>query len=135
GRLLRPLPDRLRRAPLGNGRGGVSVSAAGSRPEAVVDADEARRTGVRRAERIARWTLPVAVLILAVLAWDRIVVWNQIPHYILPRPGLVLRTLIADWAILFDALLVTLQITLLALAVAVVGGVGLAVLFAQSRWV
>lgn len=88
-----------------------------------------------RAERVARWTLPVLVLVLAVLAWDRIVVWNQIPHYILPRPGLVARTLVADWPILFDALLVTLQITLLALAVAVVGGVGLAVLFTQSRWV
>jgi NitT/TauT family transport system permease protein len=52
----------------------------------------------------------------------------------LPGPGLVFRTLIADWPILFDALLVTLQITLLALLVAVLGGVGLAVLFTQSRW-
>ena len=43
--------------------------------------------------------------------------------------GLVAQTLIKDWAILFDALLVTLQITLMALAVAVAGGVGLAVLF------
>ncbi len=63
-----------------------------------------------------------------------VVVWNEIPHYILPGPGLVLQTLIKDWAILFDALLVTLQITLMALAVAVIGGVGLAILFNQSRW-
>jgi len=62
------------------------------------------------------------------------VVWNAIPHYILPGPGRVLSTLIKDWPILFDALLVTLQITFMALAVAVIGGVGLAVLFTQSRW-
>ena len=99
-----------------------------------VDADEARRARARKVEGVAKWALPVVVMGLTLLAWDRIVVWNQIPHYILPGPGLVFRTLIADWAILFDALLVTLQITFLALAVAVIGGVGLAVLFTQSRW-
>jgi NitT/TauT family transport system permease protein len=36
---------------------------------------------------------------------------------------------------LFQSLLVTLQITLGALAIAVCGGVGLAVLFTQSRWI
>ena len=100
-----------------------------------VDPDEARRARRRRTERIARVVLPVAVIALSLLAWDRIVAWGEIPHYILPGPGLVLTTLVADWAILSDALGVTLRITLMALAVAVVGGVGLAVLFAQSRWV
>jgi NitT/TauT family transport system permease protein len=99
-----------------------------------VDEDEARRARARRNERVAKWTLPVLVMALTILAWDRIVAWNEIPHYILPGPGLVAQTLIADWPILFDALLVTLQITLLALAVAVAGGVGLAILFTQSRW-
>jgi NitT/TauT family transport system permease protein len=74
-------------------------------------------------------------MVVTIVAWDRIVAWNEIPHYILPGPRLVLRTLIEDWAILFDALLVTLQITLMALAIAVSGGVGLAVLFTRSRWV
>lgn len=83
---------------------------------------------------MARWLLPVATIALAVLLWDRVVVWNQIPHYILPGPGLVLQTLVKDWAMLLDALLVTVQITLMALAVAVAGGVGLAVLFNQSRF-
>ena len=100
-----------------------------------VDADEARRARRRRVERVAQVALPIAVIAATLLIWDRIVVWGEIPHYILPGPGLVLSTLIADWAILFDALLVTLQITLMALAVAVIGGVGLAILFAQSRWV
>jgi NitT/TauT family transport system permease protein len=99
-----------------------------------IDADEAARQRAKRIESVAKWVLPVAVLALGVWFWDRVVVWNQIPHYILPGPGLVVETLIKDWAILFDALLVTLQITLMALAVAVIGGVGLAVLFNQSRW-
>ncbi len=38
-------------------------------------------------------------------------------------------------ALLFGSLLVTLQITFLSLLLAVVGGVGLAVLFTQSKWV
>lgn len=113
----------------------VAETHADAAPLAEVDADEARRARRRRTERIARVVLPVAVIALSLLAWDRIVAWNDIPHYILPGPGLVLSTLIADWAILFDALLVTLRITLMALAVAVLGGVGLAILFAQSRWV
>jgi NitT/TauT family transport system permease protein len=98
------------------------------------DAEEARRARMGRIERVARWLLPVIVLALGVWLWDRVVVWNEIPHYILPGPGLVLQTLVEDWPILFDALLVTLQITLMALAVAVIGGVGLAVLFTQSKW-
>jgi NitT/TauT family transport system permease protein len=69
-----------------------------------------------RIERVAKWVLPVLVLALTIWLWDRIVVWNEIPHYILPGRVLVLETLIKDWAILFAALLVTLQITLMALA-------------------
>jgi NitT/TauT family transport system permease protein len=103
-------------------------------PAAQVDADEARRARAARIEGVAKWVLPVAVLALGLWLWDRVVVWNGIPHYILPGPGLVLQTLVEDWPILSSALLVTLQITLMALAVAVVGGVGLAVLFTQSRW-
>jgi NitT/TauT family transport system permease protein len=98
------------------------------------DAEEARRARMARIERVAKWVLPALVLMLGILLWDRVVVWNDIPHYILPGPGLVLQTLVKDWTMLFDALLVTLQITLMALAVAVIGGVGLAVLFTQSKW-
>ena len=100
-----------------------------------VDAEEARRARRERAERIGRWVLPLAIMALAILAWDRVCVWNQIPHYILPRPGVVLAALVADAGLLFSSLLVTLRITFLGLLLAVAGGVGLAVLFAQSKWV
>lgn len=105
-----------------------------TRAEAEVDAEEARRARAARTESVAKWVLPALVFVIMVALWDRLVVWNNIPHYILPGPGLVVETLVKDWPILFEALLVTLQITLMALAVAVIGGVGLAILFNQSRF-
>ena len=100
-----------------------------------IDEEEALRARRRRNEKVGRWVLPILVIALSIWLWDRIVVWNELPHYILPGPGRVLQALVEDWAILFDSLLVTLQITLGALAIAVIGGVGLAVLFTQSRWI
>ncbi|PLX39553.1 MAG: ABC transporter ATP-binding protein [Hyphomicrobiales bacterium] len=87
------------------------------------------------ADRLARWLLPAAVMIAAIVLWDRIVVWNAIPPYILPGPMLVAKTLIADWPVLSVALGNTLIITVLALIVAIIGGVGLAILFSHSKWV
>ncbi|RUV66978.1 MAG: ABC transporter permease [Mesorhizobium sp.] len=100
-----------------------------------LDPEEARRVRQERLERIGRWVLPLAIMILAIWLWDRICVWSDIPKYILPRPGVVLQTLFDDAGLLFSSLLVTLRITFLSLLLAVVGGVGLAVLFAQSKWV
>lgn len=100
-----------------------------------LDAQEMRRLRSERLERIGRWLLPLGIMILAIWLWDRICVWNEIPQYILPRPGVVLSTLWSDAPLLFSSLLVTLKITFLGLLLAVIGGVGLAVLFAQSKWV
>ncbi|AZO46569.1 MAG: ABC transporter permease subunit [Mesorhizobium sp.] len=100
-----------------------------------LDPEEARRVRQARLERIGRWVLPLAIMVLAIWLWDRICVWNEIPQYILPRPGVVLQTLRDDAGLLFSSLLVTLRITFLSLLLAVIGGVGLAVLFAQSKWV
>ncbi|MEO5322523.1 ABC transporter permease [Mesorhizobium sp. CC13] len=102
---------------------------------AVLDPEEARRVRAERLERLGKWLLPLAIMVLAIWLWDRICVWNGIPQYILPRPGVVLDTLFKDAPLLFSSLLVTLRITFLSLLLAVVGGVGLAVLFAQSKWV
>jgi len=85
--------------------------------------------------RIARVVVPVAMLALLVLAWQLYVDAYDVPHYILPSPVRVAQSLYNDWATLGAALLVTLKITFLALAIALVGGVALAILMAQSRWV
>jgi NitT/TauT family transport system permease protein len=88
-----------------------------------------------RGERALRLLAPAVVLALGVAVWDLIVRLNGIPPYILPGPGLVLSTLVDDRAILWASLLATLETTVEGLALAVVGGVGLAVLFNQSRLV
>ena len=92
-----------------------------------------RSEGRPRADRLLRVLLPITVLALGVVLWDVVVRGYDIPPYVLPGPRLVLSTLIADWGVLSASLLVTLTITLEGFALAVIGGVGLAVLFNQSR--
>lgn len=88
-----------------------------------------------RVERVMRIVLPAVIAVLAIAAWDLVVRINQIPHYILPGPFLVAKTFVNDWHTLWPAWMVTLRFTFMALAVAVIGGVGLALLFAQSKWI
>jgi len=88
-----------------------------------------------RLERIARIVAPLLIGCLALGSWEAIVAIYAIPHYILPGPSLVLSSLISDWGTLFPSLLVTLQITFMALGVATIGGVALAILFTTSKWI
>jgi NitT/TauT family transport system permease protein len=85
--------------------------------------------------RIADALLPLAVFCGVVAAWEAVVRIERIPPYVLPAPSLIATTLVADWGVLSGSLLVTLRITFEALFLAVAGGVGLAVLFAQWKWV
>jgi NitT/TauT family transport system permease protein len=75
------------------------------------------------------------MLALLIAIWQVYVVLADVPHYILPSPVRIARAMVADWNVLLPALLVTLKITFIALAIALIGGVGLAVLMAQSRWI
>ncbi len=86
-------------------------------------------------ERALRIALPVAVLALGLAVWELVVRSEGIPPYVLPAPDLVLRTLFADWTLLSHSLLVTLITTVEGFLLAAVGGIGLAVLFNQSRLV
>ena len=88
-----------------------------------------------RAARLFRILLPLLVLAAVIGGWDLVVRLNQIPPYILPGPGLVLATLIADWRVLFESLLATLWTTLQGFLAAAIGGIALALLFNLSRWV
>ena len=92
-------------------------------------------TRAERVEAVIRRVLPIAILIGSVFLWDYICVANDIPHYIVPRPVLVWEALAADWPILSQALLNTLKITFGALLIATFGGLALAILFAQSKWI
>jgi NitT/TauT family transport system permease protein len=86
-----------------------------------------------RGDRLLRVLLPIATLALGIVLWDLVVRVKAIPPYVLPGPGLVFSTLVSDWALLSESLAVTLTTTLEGFLLALVGGVGLAVLFNQSR--
>ncbi|HVY57825.1 MAG TPA: ABC transporter permease [Xanthobacteraceae bacterium] len=91
------------------------------------------RTRERRLDRVLRIVLPLLALALGIVAWDLVVRIWAIPPYVLPGPGLVAGTLVGDRDLLLGSLLVTLRTTAEGFALAALGGVGLAVLFNQSR--
>src|SRR6476660_2214800 len=66
--------------------------------------------------------------------WELVVRLNNIPPYVLPAPVAVFRTLIADWPVLSQSLVTTLVTTLEGFIAAAIGGVALALLFNQSKW-
>ena len=100
----------------------------------IVDEEEAARARRAKINRIAKWTLPSLVMALSLLAWHLYVTINEIPHYVLPGPLLVAKSVIEDWGLLWPAMLTTTRLTVLALLFAILGGVALAVAFTQSKW-
>ncbi|SEI17917.1 ABC transporter permease [Tardiphaga sp. OK245] len=77
---------------------------------------------------------PVVVFVAGIVLWDLVVRIGEIPPYLLPGPVLVFQTLIADWSILSESLGVTLLTALEGFIAAAVGGIALALLFNQSKW-
>ncbi|HEY8565998.1 MAG TPA: ABC transporter permease [Beijerinckiaceae bacterium] len=77
--------------------------------------------------------LPLATFGFVLWLWESYVTQNGVPAYVLPAPSAIGATLIKDWPVLFGSLLVTLKTTALGLCLAVIGGVGLAVLLSLSR--
>ncbi len=86
---------------------------------------------------IATWQkilAPVVIGLVVLGLWEFIVWKAGVPYYILPGPWRIFRTLITDWGTLSGSLLITLQITGLALLAAVLLGGLLSILFSQSKW-
>jgi len=84
--------------------------------------------------RLFRILLPIMVLAAGVAAWELVVRLNDIPPYLLPGPLAVVKTLITDWPALAQSLLTTLQTTFEGFIAAAIGGIALALLFNQSKW-
>ncbi len=103
--------------------------------EAAVDEVPAPAPQASLGERALRIIIPVVMLVLVVVAWQAYVTIAEVPHYILPSPLRIAEALSTDWDILGRALLITLRTTFFALILALVGGVLLAVILVQSRWV
>ena len=85
--------------------------------------------------QILQKLLPFIVFFAALLTWELTVRVNQIPHYILPAPTLIAKTLWDNLGSLMTSWVYTMKITFGALVLAVVGGVALAMLFALNKWV
>ncbi|CCD97540.1 putative ABC transporter, permease protein [Bradyrhizobium sp. STM 3809] len=92
------------------------------------------RSAVVSGARLASFAFPAVVFIAAMAAWELVVRINGIQPYVLPGPLLVLKTLVNDWDILSQSLLTTLVTTLEGFIAAALGGIALALLFNQSRW-
>lgn len=103
-------------------------------PRADRDAPRLPPNGARK-QRLARIAIPIVMLVLLVVFWQIYVTVNDVPHYILPSPTRIAEALISDWPILLSALWVTVKITFTALIIALIGGVLLAIVMAQSRWI
>ena len=83
---------------------------------------------------IGRMLLPIAVLAAGLALWELVVRVNDIQPYVLPSPVAVFQTLVSDWPVLSESLGVTLLTTLEGFIAAAIGGVALALLFNQSKW-
>lgn len=89
----------------------------------------------RYGETLARILVPVAVVAVLILLWHIGVLVSGVPQYILPGPVAVAGALIKDWGTLAPALWVTTKITLASLALALIGGGGIAICLVQSKWI
>jgi NitT/TauT family transport system permease protein len=87
-----------------------------------------------RTLRLIRILLPIVVLAAGIAAWEFVVRFYAIPPYVLPAPSAVFQTLVNDWPVLSQSLLTTLSTTLEGFLAAAVGGIALALLFNQSKW-
>ncbi|SHG26723.1 ABC transporter permease [Bradyrhizobium erythrophlei] len=84
--------------------------------------------------RLVRILLPIVVLAAGVAVWELVVRLNHIPPYVLPGPIAVFATLVSDWPVLAQSLLTTLLTTFEGFVAAGIGGIALALLFNQSKW-
>jgi NitT/TauT family transport system permease protein len=84
--------------------------------------------------RYLRYGAPALVAVIVFMVWEAAVALNDVPPWLVPAPSRIAATLVQDRTLLIDSLGVTLGIALTALAIAVVLGAAIALLFVQSRW-
>jgi NitT/TauT family transport system permease protein len=88
---------------------------------------------VRQRQRWWRIAAPLLVGIALTALWQAVVEIEDVPSYILPGPAAIVAALRTDGVSLLGSLLVTLRITLAALAAAAIVGGAIALLFSLSR--
>ncbi|MDB5893308.1 MAG: transporter ATP-binding protein [Rhodoferax sp.] len=84
---------------------------------------------------VLNWIAPIGFGLGLLLLWQAVCTAWQVPTYLVPKPSDIARTLATDGPTLLSALAVTLKITMLAFALAVVLGVVGAFVFVQNRFI
>jgi NitT/TauT family transport system permease protein len=81
------------------------------------------------------WTylFPLMLGIAALALWEFLVRHYEVPVFVLPGPVAIAGALFDNFGSLLGSLWVTLAVTWIAFAIALAGGLALAVLFAESR--
>jgi NitT/TauT family transport system permease protein len=77
--------------------------------------------------------VPVAVGVAVLVFWEWAVAYYQMPVYLLPAPSDIWKAFLSGLPELLSATWVTLRIVILAFVLALISGVGLAIIFSQSR--
>jgi NitT/TauT family transport system permease protein len=96
-------------------------------------ADGGTPLGTRALTLLAESWRPVAVLLALFGVWW-FVAWRElVPAYLVPAPGAVAETMVADWAMLLEHTWVTTLETIVGFLLAAVIGVATAVLLVYSR--
>jgi NitT/TauT family transport system permease protein len=113
----------------------MSAIEAGKPAETGIDDAPPAEAPTSSGERTLRIVVPIAMLAILIAAWQAYVTIAEVPHYILPSPLRIAEALGTDWPMLSKALLITLKTTVLALILALVGGVALAIILVQSKWI
>ena len=103
--------------------------------EAMPALRQPERTSATQAlvRRLARIAAPIAIGLAALAIWEAVVRIKGTEPYVLPAPSAIAASLWTDGPSLLFSLLVTLRITLAALAAAALFGGAIALLFSRSR--
>jgi NitT/TauT family transport system permease protein len=108
----------------------TSTTDAVGEPPAPVNEEAIARA---RRQRLLAWVMPAVTMVAAIALWEYWVRANDIPHYLIPAPSRIWSTLMTDGPSLMVSAWFTVKLTLMALLLAIVGGVALGALFALSR--
>ncbi|WP_446744029.1 ABC transporter permease [Silvibacterium acidisoli] len=77
----------------------------------------------------------VAIFAVLLLLWQCVIWFGHVPPFMLPSPAKVGQVAVDRWASLVHSFAITAFAAALGLAASIVAGVGISLIFAQSRWV
>nr|WP_082091576.1 ABC transporter permease [Domibacillus tundrae] len=76
---------------------------------------------------------PIVAFVLFISLWQLIPVVLGLPHYILPKPTDVWEATVSDWALLAEAIRITIFESVIGFLLSAVIGIGVSVLLASSK--